>query len=79
MEQPLIITIARETGSGGLEIAKKLSETFQIPYYDRDLLRMASDVSGINEELFGKADERIGWKEMIFSAKKGLYRRNSAS
>lgn len=70
MEQPLIITIARETGSGGLEIAKKLSATFQIPYYDRDLLRMASDVSGINEELFGKADERIGWKEMIFSAKK---------
>lgn len=68
--EPYIITIARETGSGGLEIAKKLSQELQIPYYDRDLLRMASDFSGINEELFGKTDERIGWKEMIFSAKK---------
>lgn len=68
--EPYIITIARETGSGGLEIARKLSEAFQIPYYDRDLLKMASDFSGIDEGLFGKADERIGWKEMLFSAKK---------
>ncbi|MGN0394682.1 MAG: AAA family ATPase [Coprococcus sp.] len=65
-----IITIARETGSGGLEIAKKLSKTLGIPYYDRELLRRASDVSGIHESLFGLADERIGWKEMLFSAKK---------
>jgi cytidylate kinase len=68
--EPYIITIARETGSGGTSIAKKLSEAFNIPYYDRDLLTMASDFSGIDKGLFGKADERIGWKEMIFSAKK---------
>ena len=65
-----VITIARETGSGGHNIAKKLSDILSIPYYDRELLRRASDVSGINEGLFGLADERIGWKEMITSAKK---------
>ena len=69
MEQK-VITIARETGSGGLNITRKLSDALSIPYYDRELLRRASDVSGIHERLFGLADERIGWKEMIASAKK---------
>lgn len=65
-----VITIARETGSGGYHVAQKLSKLLSIPYYDRELLRRASDVSGIHERLFGLADERIGWKEMITSAKK---------
>lgn len=39
-------------------------------YYDRDLLRKASEVSGIHERLFGAADERIGWKEMLSAAEK---------
>lgn len=65
-----VITVARETGSGGHNVTRKLSEALGIPYYDRDLLRMASDVSGIHERLFGAADERIGWKEMLSAAKK---------
>ncbi|MCC8164002.1 MAG: cytidylate kinase-like family protein [Lachnospiraceae bacterium] len=65
-----IITIARETGSGGHSITRKLSEELEIPYYDRDLLRIASDVSGIHERLFGLADERIGMREMLSSAEK---------
>lgn len=64
-----IITIARETGSGGRHIAAKLSEKLDIPFYDRDLLRLASDVSGINERLFGASDERIGKLEMMTAAK----------
>ncbi len=63
-----VITIARETGSGGLNITRKLSEKTGVPYYDRDLLRKASEVSGIHEGLFGAADERIGFKEMISAA-----------
>lgn len=54
-----VITIARGYGSGGRTIGKMLSEELGIHYYDRELLRLASDESGINEELFGKADERI--------------------
>ncbi len=65
-----IITVARETGSGGHNITRKLSAALNIPYYDRDLLRMASDVSGIHERLFGAYDERIGWREMLSAAKK---------
>ena len=65
-----IITIARETGSGGRNIAAKLSEQLNIPFYDRDLLRLASDVSGIREGLFGESDERIGKLEMMTAATK---------
>ncbi len=65
-----VITVARETGSGGRDITRKLSQQLNIPYYDRDLLRKASEVSGIHERLFGAADERIGWKEMLSAAEK---------
>ncbi len=65
-----VITVARETGSGGLDITRKLSEATGAPYYDRDLLRKASEVSGIHEGLFGAADERIGFREMISAAEK---------
>ena len=65
-----VITVARETGSGGHDITRKLSQQLNIPYYDRDLLRKASEVSGIHERLFGAADERIGLKEMLSAAEK---------
>ena len=65
-----VITIARETGSGGLNITRKLSDALGVPYYDRDLLRKASEVSGIHERLFGAADERLGLKEMLSAAEK---------
>ena len=65
-----VIAIAREKGSGGSDVAKVLSRRLGIPYYDRELLRRASDVSGINEQLFGAADERIGLREMMSAAEK---------
>ena len=54
----LVITIAREFGSGGRTIGKMLSKKYNIPYYDKELLRIASDDSGINESLFGMSDEK---------------------
>lgn len=54
-----VITIARSYGSGGRTLGQLLAKELGISYYDRELLRMASDESGINEALFGKADERL--------------------
>lgn len=65
-----VITIAREKGSGGYDIAKKLADRLNVPFYDRKLLRIASDVSGINEQLFGEVDERLGKHEMMRAAEK---------
>lgn len=54
-----VITIARGFGSGGKEIGEKLAARLGIPCYDSQLLKMASDESGINEALFEKSDEKI--------------------
>ena len=40
-----IITISREFGSGGREIGKKLADDLGIPFYDKELLEMASKES----------------------------------
>ena len=53
------ITIARGFGSGGKTIGRLLAERLDVDYYDNDLIRLASEESGINIELFGKADERV--------------------
>ena len=52
-----IITIARGFGSGGKTIAQMLSRTLNIKYYDKELIRLASEDSGINEALFNLVDE----------------------
>ncbi len=54
-----VITIARGYGSGGRTIGMMLAKELGVHFYDRELLRLASDESGINEELFGKADEKL--------------------
>ncbi len=53
----IVITIARSYGSGGRTLGKLLAKELGIPCYDHELVRMASDESGINEALFGEADE----------------------
>lgn len=68
-----VITIARGYGSGGRTIGKMLSEELNIPYYDRELLRLASDESGINEELFGKADESLK-KSLLYKIARKEYK-----
>lgn len=57
-----VITINRSFGSGGKTVGKLLAERLGINYYDRDLIRLASEESGINVKLFGRADEtgRVG-------------------
>ena len=62
METRFYITIGREKGAGGLEIAKKLSEEFGIPQYDKQLLDVAAKESGLCKELFADIDERRGSK-----------------
>lgn len=66
-----IVTIARGFGSGGRTIGKMLADKLGVKFYDKDLIRMASDVSGINEALFGQSDEKT--KSGVFG-KPGVYK-----
>ena len=60
-----VITIARGFGSGGKEIGLKLSERLGIPCYERQILKLASEASGINERLFGEVDEKLRTKNLL--------------
>ena len=53
-----VITIGREFGSGGHEIAEKLSEMLGINYYDKNIIDLASEKSGINKQMFENSDEK---------------------
>lgn len=52
-----VITIARSYGSGGRRMGRMLAKELGYEFYDREILRIASDESGINEDLFRQADE----------------------
>ena len=54
-----VITIARSYGSDGCAIAARLSEALGINYYDKDLLPLVSEESGISEQLLAKSDEKV--------------------
>ena len=71
MNEKFVITIARGYGSGGRTIGKMLSKNLSIPFYDRDLVYMASEESGINVKLFGQNDESV--KKRIFSQASDRY------
>ena len=62
METKFYITIGREKGSGGKEIAQKLAEEFGIPQYDKQLIDEAAKESGLCKELFANIDEKRGSK-----------------
>lgn len=53
-----IITIGRQYGSGGRQVGKKLAEAYGIPYYDKEILKVAAKESGFCEELFENFDEK---------------------
>lgn len=71
--EKVIITIARQYGSGGKTIGQMLAKDMGIPFYSREILRLASDDSGIREELFNRADERLR-SNPLFGASKKVYK-----
>ena len=53
----MVITIGREYGSGGREIGEKLAKELGFSFYDKDLLKIVAEKSGIQEQVLQKADE----------------------
>lgn len=72
-EKHFAIAITRTCGSGGGSyIGKKLARDYGIDVYDRKLLRLASDDSGISEAIFAKADENTR-KTPLYRVSKRVY------
>ncbi len=58
MNEHYVINLGRQLGSGGKEIGEKLARELNIAFYDKELIRLASEESGLCKDFFEKADER---------------------
>ena len=58
MHPDTIITIGRQFGSGARSIAKQLARSLNIPYYDRELIVLAAQKSGLDENLLKHREEK---------------------
>lgn len=67
-----IITISRQYGSGGSEIGESLAKRLQISYYDKKLISLAAQKSGISEKAFLNADEQAS-NSFLYSLMMGTY------
>ncbi len=43
-----IITIGRQCGSGGHTIGKKVAERLEVPFYDKKLVEIVAERSGLS-------------------------------
>ena len=46
-----IITIGREYGAGGRSVAKRISDLLGIPHYDKEIIQLAAEKTGLSEEM----------------------------
>ena len=58
MSHQLIVAIGRESGSGGLDIARLLAERFGLPLYDKNILQTAAQERGVSPEKLTRYDEQ---------------------
>lgn len=57
MNKNIIITIGRQNGSGGREIGKKLADLLGFAFYDKELIQLTAQKSGIHENICKNSEE----------------------
>ena len=58
MEDKFVINIGRQLGSGGTAVGEAVARRLGIGVYDKQLINLAAEQSGICPEIFEKADEK---------------------
>lgn len=58
MSKKVIVTIARQFGSGGREIGEMVAKSLGFEYHDKSLISLAAEKSGINHEVLKNTDEK---------------------
>lgn len=64
-QKQLIIAVSREYGSGGHDISKKLSEIYDLPLYDNNILTEIAQKMNLDPDRVKKYDE--SFKNVFFS------------
>lgn len=73
----LVITIARGFGSGGKTIGSRIANDLGMHCYENRILLLASQMSGIDPEVFEEANEKLRKKKVISSFLGGLPKRTT--
>lgn len=53
----LIVTISREFGSGGRKVGELLAQQLCIPFYDKEIIQITQEKSGLSKEFLENAEE----------------------
>ena len=60
-----IITIGREYGAGGRTVARRISDVLEIPYYDKEIITLAAEKSGLTEEMIQGTEEHDTGRSLL--------------
>ncbi|MEY8391780.1 cytidylate kinase-like family protein [Lachnospiraceae bacterium] len=71
MSKQTIVTVSREFGSGGHEIAEKIASDLGLKFYDRGMLDEIAQEMNVKVEVLEKYDEKP--KNIMLSRKVGKY------
>ncbi len=71
MKGQLIISIGREFGSGGHEIAQKLADQYKLPLYDHNLLDELAGRNNLDGDVLKEFDE-AGRKKLLSRTVRGM-------
>lgn len=63
----IIITIAREYGSGGREIGLKVARALKIPFYDRELIAMEARECGLSSDYVESTEEGLSLRDTAWN------------
>ncbi len=67
-----VVTIGRQYGSGGREIGEQLAKLMQVPFYDRELIALAAEKSGVSPEVYANIDE-TATNSLLYALSTGAY------
>lgn len=74
-DKKFVVTIAREYGSGGRLIGQRLAELLGVPFYDKEIISLAAEESGLSEDFMRQHDQRkkpLSFVHNIYVSNKSL-------
>ncbi len=77
MSKNFVITIGREFGSGGYEVAEKVSEKLGVKLYDKELISLVAKNSGMSEDILHEVDE-TATNSFLYALSSGAFAGTSA-
>ena len=55
----IVVTIAREYGSGGRYVGRLLADSLGVNFYDKELISLSAEKSGLSEKYIHESDEKM--------------------